>query len=104
LFSRQHVRLATGTADNEGHLLYAHGDLVLVLARLDHWSHGKMRGNWLVKVAFGCCSDGGPGLFETLDAAEAWIARRYSLAQQEEARTDGVFAQTLNMKEHYKAM
>ena len=53
LFSRQHVRLATGTADNEGQLIYAHGDLVLVLAKLEHWSHGKMRGQRLVKVAFG---------------------------------------------------
>jgi hypothetical protein len=83
LFSRQHVRLATGTDDHEGYLIYAHGDLTLVLMRLDHWSHGKIRGQWLVKVAFGCCSDGGPGLFETLEAAESWIERRYSLLQRE---------------------
>ena len=82
LFSRQNVRLATGTADNEGILIYTHGDLTLVLARLEHWSNGKQRGQWLVKTAFGCCSDGGAGLFESPDAAEEWIARRYSVLQQ----------------------
>lgn len=68
-------------------MIYANGDLTLVLVKLEHWSHGKMRGQWLVKLAFGCCSDGGPGLFDSLDAAEGWIARRYSLVQQGQAST-----------------
>jgi hypothetical protein len=79
LFSRQHVRLASGTSDQEGLLIYAHGELAMVLVRLDDWSHGRNRGHWLVKAAFGDCSDAGPGLFNSPESAEEWAHRRHAL-------------------------
>jgi hypothetical protein len=79
LFSRQHVRLASGTSDQEGLLIYAHGELTMVLVRLDDWSHGRNRGHWLVKAAFGDCSDAGPGLFNSPESAEEWAHRRHAL-------------------------
>lgn len=82
LLSRQHVRFATGTADSEGLLLYANGELILILARLDDWSHGKQRGRWIAKAAFGVCSDAGPGVFDTPETAEDWIRARLHLAHQ----------------------
>jgi hypothetical protein len=79
LFSRQNVRLASGTSDQEGLLIYASGELMVVLVRLDDWSHGKNTGRWLVKAAFGECSDAGPGLFDSPDDVEGWIQKRHSL-------------------------
>jgi len=79
LFSRQQVRFTTGTADNDGVLIYMHGELALFLVRLEDWSHGQSRGRWLVKAGFGSYSDGGTGLFDSPERAEEWIAYRHGL-------------------------
>ena len=79
MFSRQQVRFTTGTADNDGVLIYLEGELALVLVRLEDWSHGHSRGRWLVKAAFGPYSDGGPGLFDGPERAEEWITNQQAL-------------------------
>lgn len=74
--TRHHVHLGTGTADRDAELIYADGELMVVALLLADWSHGKLRGRWLVKASFGRCSDGGPGSFDSVKGVEEWVRRR----------------------------
>ena len=73
---RQHVRIATGSSDEDGVLLFADGRLVAIVVRLSDPSHGNMRGHWYLEWAFGdsYCAPC-PEPFPDVEAAEEWLIR-----------------------------
>jgi hypothetical protein len=77
VISRQQVRIATGSSDEEGCLLFADGHLVAVIVRLSEPSHGKLRGCWFLECGFGpWYSTPSPEPFADIGAAEQWLAER----------------------------
>jgi hypothetical protein len=66
----------TGSTDEDGYLVLASDKLVAVLVRLSEEVHGDAVGNWYLEVGFGPCDGPAHPVFETLDAAKAWIATR----------------------------
>jgi hypothetical protein len=65
----------TGAADEEGRLVVDNGRLVAVLVRLADQVHASLVGSWFLEAGFGPCSGDAP-VFDTLEAAQDWIARR----------------------------
>jgi len=53
IITRQKVRIATGSADEDGWLLFADGSLVAVLVHLSEPSHGALRGTWFIEWGVG---------------------------------------------------
>lgn len=70
------MRVGTGSADEEGRLVLADGRLVAVLVRLEDAAHSGLVGSWYLEAGFGACADARPPVFDTLDAARAWVRRR----------------------------
>lgn len=70
----QPIRIATGTADEDGRLVLFGGRLVAVIVRLDDESHGAARGQWSLEAGFNGVESAKPPLFANLQAAERWIA------------------------------
>lgn len=71
------VRVGTGCRDTVGRLAFADGDLVAVLVRLDDPMHdAPQRGGWSLEAGFGRAATASPPVFDGLDAAAAWLARR----------------------------
>jgi len=71
------VRVETGSADEDGRLVFADGKLVAVLVRLsDEHEEPELRGTWFLEVGFGWWLDDRNEVFPTLENAEAWIAQR----------------------------
>lgn len=73
------VRVETGSADEEGRLVFHDGKLVAVLLRLSE-QHGDMAGRWFLEHGFGPL-DGPPSTpchpdFDDLGTAREWIGRR----------------------------
>lgn len=69
------VLVETGTADEDGRLVFHGGKLVAVLVRLSD-EHEGMSGRWFLERGFGRLDRPCPSTFDGLDPACAWIARR----------------------------
>ena len=74
LITRQHVRIATGSSDEHGVLLFANDRLVAIIVCLSEPSHGSMAGRWFLEARFGELSSmRAPETFGDIDAAEGWL-------------------------------
>ena len=74
MITRQLVRVATGSSDDEGCLLYANGTLVAMLVKLSDPTHGKLLGTWFTEWGFGNSYPRGKApVFDNIDAAERWL-------------------------------
>ena len=69
------VLVGTGTADEDGRLVFHGGKMVAVLVRLSH-QHEGVSGHWFLEHGFGRVDHPCPPVFDGLDPACAWIARR----------------------------
>ena len=69
----QSVKVATGSADEDGRLVLHNGKLVAVLVRLDDPNHGPAIGQWSLEAGFNGVDSTKPPLFANLAAAERWI-------------------------------
>ncbi|RXF67943.1 hypothetical protein [Hansschlegelia zhihuaiae] len=72
----QPVKVATGSADEEGRLVFHEGKLIAVLVRLDDANHGPALGQWSLEAGFNGVDSTKPPLFANLAAAERWIGRQ----------------------------
>jgi hypothetical protein len=72
----QPVKVATGSADEEGRLVFHHGKLIAVLVRLDDANHGPALGQWSLEAGFNGVDSVKPPLFANLTAAERWLDRQ----------------------------
>ena len=73
----QAVRLATGSRDEEGELVFVDGCLVAVLVRLSD-EHDEEAGMWFLEAGFGRVDHPHPPKFVDLEEAQAWIADQLS--------------------------
>lgn len=67
------VRVGTGSADEEGRLVFAGDRLVAVLVRLSE-QHEALAGQWFLEHGFGELDTLEHPTFPDLDAAREWIA------------------------------
>jgi hypothetical protein len=67
------IKVATGSADDEGRLVMHEGKLIAVLVRLDDPGHGPAIGQWSLEAGFNGVDSAKPPLFANLQAAERWI-------------------------------
>ncbi|MCJ2095274.1 MULTISPECIES: hypothetical protein [unclassified Methylobacterium] len=74
----QPVRVATGSEDGDGQLVFADGFLVAVLVQLSG-QHGAFAGMWFLEAGFGLTAVMSAPLFLDLDAAQDWIGRHLSM-------------------------
>jgi hypothetical protein len=72
----QPIKLATGSADEEGRLVLHQGKLVAVLVRLDDPGHGAALGQWSLEAGFNGVDSVKPPLFNDLQKAEVWISKQ----------------------------
>lgn len=70
------VKVATGSADEDGRLVFHDGKLIAVLVRLDDPNHGPALGQWSLEAGFNGVDSVKPPLFANLAAAERWIGRQ----------------------------
>ena len=75
----QPVRVATGSDDQEGQLVFADDFLVAALVRLSD-QHGDDAGKWFLEAGFGRVDPIIQPLFDDLNEAQCWIAERLSSA------------------------
>jgi hypothetical protein len=81
LISRKHVRIATGSSDQNGVLFFANDCLIAILVCLSEPSHGTLKGRWFLECRFGdLASARAPETFSDIDAAEAWLIAHTKLA------------------------
>jgi hypothetical protein len=76
----QPVRVATGSNDTAGQLVFADGFLVAVLVQLSE-QHGADVGMWFLEAGFCLTSVMSAPLFLDMDAAQDWIERHLSIEQ-----------------------
>lgn len=74
----QPVQVATGSDDQESHLVFYEGLLVAVLVYLTDAEHGLDGGKWFLEAGFGRVDDPNAPLFADLDEAQGWIVGRLS--------------------------
>lgn len=74
----QDVKIATGSADEEGRLVLADGRLVAVIVRLDDESHGATRGQWSVEAGFDGVDSAKLPVLADLDAVRIWVETQIS--------------------------
>lgn len=69
------VSVETGSADEDGRLVFARGRLVAVLVRLSAATHPEeaLRGKWFLEAGFGPCAAQAADPFPTLAHAVAWL-------------------------------
>ena len=72
----QTVKVATGSADEEGRLVLRDGKLIAVLVGLDDANHGPALGQWSLEAGFNGVDSTKPPLFANLAAAERWLSRQ----------------------------
>ena len=72
----QPTPVETGSADEDGCLVYADGRLVAVLVRLADPVHGDLVGGWFLEAGFGPCASAAVPVFDSLGAAQDWVGRR----------------------------
>lgn len=75
----QPVRVATGSADEEGCLVFADSRLVAVLVQLSD-QHGDAEGDWFLEAGFGRLARPEHPTFADLGAAQDWIGGRLALS------------------------
>ena len=68
------ITLARTIADRHEALAWVDGELAGVFVRLDHAAHGDLKGSWVLEVAFGSFDVSVRPIFDTLPAAERWVA------------------------------
>jgi hypothetical protein len=66
------VRIATGSEDEDGCLVFNEDQLIAVLVRLSDL-HGDAEGKWFLEAAFGHLDHTARPSFDTLDEAKSWI-------------------------------
>ncbi len=71
----QPVKVGTGSADQEGQLVFVGDFLVAVLVRLSD-QHESRAGTWYLEAAFGRAEDRMAPLFADLSEAQYWISKR----------------------------
>ena len=69
----QPMRVATGSADEEGRLVLADGQLVAVLVQLAEAAYAGLVGSWFLEAGFGACAVPTAPTFASLEAALAWV-------------------------------
>jgi hypothetical protein len=69
------LRIRTDSADGDGILLLADGELVAILIELADESHDEDRGKWVIETLFGLDPPASPALFNTADDAAAWVSQ-----------------------------
>ena len=74
-FILEPVQIQTGSADEEGRLVFADGWLVAVLVRLSA-QHGSLAGHWYYEHGFGPFNGPTHPIFATLEAAQDWMHQR----------------------------
>jgi hypothetical protein len=72
----QAVHVATGSADNEGFLVFVDDVLAAVFVRLEDQAHGPLRGQWFLETGFGRYQVKSPPVFEKIDEAQKWVLKR----------------------------
>jgi hypothetical protein len=78
------TKVASSEYDAEGTLLYVNEHLVAVLACLapDTGHEPELWHRWFLEAGFGPCADPPRGtMFETLEAAEAWVMQKMGKAR-----------------------
>jgi hypothetical protein len=73
--SLQPLRIETGTADEDGCLVFLKDRLVAVLVRLSD-QHEGLAGQWYYEHGFGPYDGPAHPVFETIEAAQDWINQR----------------------------
>ncbi|WP_267427964.1 hypothetical protein [Methylobacterium sp. GC_Met_2] len=73
----QPVQVATGSDDQESHLVFHEDFLVAILVQLSD-QHMTDAGKWFLEAGFGRVDDMNAPLFEDLDEAQAWILEQLS--------------------------
>lgn len=71
----QPVRVATGSPDTAGQLVFTDGFLVAVLVQLSD-EHEDTTGMWFLEAGFGQANTATPPTFVDLDAAQAWVTEQ----------------------------
>ncbi|WP_267360038.1 MULTISPECIES: hypothetical protein [unclassified Methylobacterium] len=74
----QPVQVATGSEDQESHLVFHEGFLVAVVVQLSN-QHGTDAGKWFLEAGFGRVDDPCPPMFSDIDDAQAWISAKLGL-------------------------
>jgi hypothetical protein len=72
----QPIPVLTGSDDRDGLLVLDDGALVAVLVRLDSAVHEEQRGGWFLEVGLGPCYGPVHPVFESLEEAQEWVAKR----------------------------
>jgi hypothetical protein len=75
----QPVQVATGSADQDSHLVFHHSFLVAVLVQLSD-EHEDEAGKWFLEAGFGPVGTATPPTFADLDEAQNWILQRLARA------------------------
>lgn len=70
----QPIKVATGSADEEGRLVLYEGKLIAVLVQLADAGHDAAIGQWSLEAGFNGVDSVKPPLFANLQAAERWIS------------------------------
>ena len=83
----QPVRVATGSADEDGRLVFADGRLIGVLVQLSA-EHGEIGGQWFVEASFDRLDGTEHPTFQDLGEAKRWLARRLTPDVDEQDETD----------------
>jgi len=75
----QPAKIATGSPDHDGFLVFADDVLVAVFVRLEDEAHGDLRGHWFLEAGFGRCnlSPQHPA-FGSPSEAQNWVLNRLS--------------------------
>ncbi len=74
----QPVKVATEAGD--GFLVFSNGLLIAVLVRLSEL-HVELRGRWFLEFTLTQVNGPEYPIFETLDQAQAWIAKHLTVSQ-----------------------
>jgi hypothetical protein len=67
------TKVMTNSHDQDGRVVFADGQLMAVLVRLDDAIHKDERGDWFLDVDFGPCNGSRQPVFRSLEEAEAWV-------------------------------
>ena len=71
------TRVATGSHDEDGLLIFADDRLAAVLVRLDDDCHDdEIRGHWFAEAAFGPLESGAGTCFDSIDDVRRWVLNR----------------------------
>lgn len=73
----QPVRVATGSADEEGCLVFADARLIALLVRLSE-QHENFAGHWFLEAGFGRLDGTEHPIFPDIEAATVWLDERLS--------------------------